>query len=595
MEDIRPPSPLLHLDLNNFDRPDAESCRYVLTSPRSLESCSKLGIKPVDLLFKPLSEFVEKNKDMPLGATTKLYEAHEKQRVRLLRLCREERERIIEEGKGIGASLKQFPALETVLEHMTDSQSTETKSRNTIETQRKLENKLVGISLGRRRSVSFSETTSSLATGDPLVQFPTYDGRLLSARSQIGSSNLSLGDLRHSPATERQLERLTRDIQKKMSITVPEKDRKIAALMLVKHEDEQVRQRLSVWEERQRREEQKQEEVRRLRSERLKRKELLRSIRRWQEDLEVRRQLRERQEEEQVGVREQEMALHEERWRRLAEEQETRRMERAEEARREAEDRKRSQERLLHDKEREELEERERERRLAYARSPWGRSRRRTEASRRRPCPGQENCREELRHVLLSREAQEQTRAIEDAKRRMLEQKLIRSGQNRAQVLDARLQELQRRAAREDEQIRRAQLRAGWQSRQRLQEKHILAQLGQQRLEQAEQRARLQLASRVQLLRQENRRKELSHQQLREEAERQEEAERELRLRAAELKDRRCEMLQREREEQLRESRRVAQASFHMRERVREQTSSRTFNKMALEAQLFTSLGKLKM
>lgn len=594
MEDIRPPSPLLHLDLNNFDTPDAEGCRYVLTSPRSLESCSKLGIKPVDLLFKSLAEFAEENKDMPLEGLTKLYDAHEKERVRLLRLCREERERIIEGGKGIGASLKQFPALETVLEHLTDSQSTDSKSRNNTEALRKLESKLAETS-HRRRSVSFSETASSVANGDHFLQRPTYDGRLLSARSQIGSSNLSLGDLRHSPATERQLERLTRDIQKKMKLTVPEKDRKIAALMLVKHEDEQSRQQLSVWEERQRRQEQEREEEMQHHCERLRRKELLRSIRRWQEDLEVRRRLRERQEEKQVGLREQEMALHEERWRRLAKEQEVLRRERMEAARHEAEERKRSQERLLQDKEREEVQDREREWHQAQRKEQRARRSRRSQERRERRRLRQENCREQLRHILLQREVREQTQELEDGRRRLLEQKLHRSGQNRAQLLEARLQELRIRAAREDEQIQLAQLRAGWQSRQRLHEKRVLAKLGQQRLEEAEQRARLQRSSQVQRLRQENRRKELSHLQLRQEVQQQEEVERELRLRAAKLKDQRCERLQREREEQRRESRRVAQASFHMRERVREQTSSRTFNKMAQEAKLFTSLGKLKM
>ena len=593
MEDIKPPSPLLHLDLNNFNTPEAEGCRYVLTSPRSLESCVKLGIKPAELLFKSLSEFVEGNKDLPLEALTILYETHEKERVRLLRLCREERERIIEEGKGFGASIKQFSALETVLEHMTDSQSTYSKSRNTTDTQRKLESTFSG-TLGRRRSVSFSERTSSLAAfGDRLA--PTYDGRLLSVRSHIDSSSLSLGDLRYSPATERQLERLTRDIQKKMSITVPEKDRKIAALMLVKHEDEQSRLQLSVWEERQRQEEQRQEEERRLNSERLRRKELLRRIRHWQEDMEARRHQREWQEEQQAGLREQEMTLHEERWRRLAEDQEGRRRERLEVVRKEADERKHYQEQLLQDKDHQELQEQEREWRLTQRKEQRALRSRRCQDRRERRRLKQENCREQLHHMLFQKEAQEQTQAMVEAKRHLLEQKLLRSGQNRTQLLQARLQELQQRAIREDEQIRQAQLRAGWQSRQLLREKKVLAQLGQQKLEQAEQRARLQRTSRVKQLRQDNRRKELSHRQLREQVQQQEEAERELRLRAVEMKDQRCERLQREREEVQRESRKVAQASFHMRERVREQTCSRSFNKMALEAQLFTSLGRLKL
>ncbi|KAL2083276.1 hypothetical protein ACEWY4_021049 [Coilia grayii] len=594
MEDVRPPSPLLHLDLNNFDTPGADGCRYVLTSPRSLESCSKLGVKPVELLFKSLSEFIEENKDMPLEAVGTLHDAHEKERLRLLRLCRQERDRLIERGGGIGAALKQFTVLETVVEHMMNEQSTDCKSRmTTTDGQEGLGKKCVP-TLARRRSVSFSETTTPLTgCGDCLV--PKHEARLKSAQRQMGNSTISLGDLRHSQATEKELERLTRDIQSKLSITVPEKDRKIAALMLVRHEDEWSRQQLSLWEERQREEEQRREEERRLHSERLRRRELLRRIRRWQEDVEARRRRRVRQEEQQAELREQEMARHEERWRRLAVEQEARRRERAEAARREAEERKHLQERLLHDKERQEVQERERELRLAQRREQRARRSRRSQERRERRRLQQDNCREQLRHMLLQREAQEQSQAQEAARRHLLEQKLLRSGQNRAHLLQARIQELQLRAAREEEQIRLAQQRAGWQRRQLLREKKVLAQLGQQRLQQAEQRARLQRSRRVQRLRQENRRKELSHRQLQQRVREQEEAERELRQRAAEQKEWRCERLQRQREEMQRESRKVAEASFHMRERVREQTCSRSFQKMALEAQLFSSLGKLKL
>ncbi|XP_013377422.1 PREDICTED: coiled-coil domain-containing protein 177-like, partial [Chinchilla lanigera] len=46
----REQSPLLHLDLFNFDCPEAEGSRYVLTSPRSLEACARCAVKPVELL-----------------------------------------------------------------------------------------------------------------------------------------------------------------------------------------------------------------------------------------------------------------------------------------------------------------------------------------------------------------------------------------------------------------------------------------------------------------------------------------------------------------------------------------------------------------
>lgn len=306
MEDIRPPSPLLHLDLNNFDVPEAEKCRYVLTSPRSLQSCAKLGVKPVELLFKSLPEFMDEHKGMPLGSLRTLYDAHERERLRLLRLCREERNRLMDRGGGIGAAIKQVPsALETVLEQRSDDQSTASKTPKATNgaQQKALRDKSAGI-LNGRRSVSFSEINKSFigGSGDQHSQttISKFEGsRSNQARPQMGhysTSTVSLGDLHHSQATERQMEQLTRDIQSKMSITVPSKDRKIAALMLVRREDELSRQQLSVWEERHRHEEQRHQEEQRLHTERLRKKELLRRIRRWQEDVEARRKRRMREE-----------------------------------------------------------------------------------------------------------------------------------------------------------------------------------------------------------------------------------------------------------------------------------------------------------
>ena len=42
--------PIPILDLDNFESDIAEGCEYVLTSPRSLQACSKLKLKPVQLL-----------------------------------------------------------------------------------------------------------------------------------------------------------------------------------------------------------------------------------------------------------------------------------------------------------------------------------------------------------------------------------------------------------------------------------------------------------------------------------------------------------------------------------------------------------------
>lgn len=92
-----PPQDLsLNLDLYNYDSPDAQSCPYVLTSPRSLEACSRVGIKPVDLLHKSLAEFSDEvEPDKPLEEIVKLYDEHEQQRIILLQKCQAEREFLI--------------------------------------------------------------------------------------------------------------------------------------------------------------------------------------------------------------------------------------------------------------------------------------------------------------------------------------------------------------------------------------------------------------------------------------------------------------------------------------------------------------------
>ncbi|XP_077978559.1 uncharacterized protein LOC144433997 [Glandiceps talaboti] len=87
----------LKLDLYNFDSPDAENSRYILTSPRSLEACAHYSIKPVELLPKSLEDIEDEYRS--LGKSDKqiknLYEEHERDRLHKLKLCRTERERIV--------------------------------------------------------------------------------------------------------------------------------------------------------------------------------------------------------------------------------------------------------------------------------------------------------------------------------------------------------------------------------------------------------------------------------------------------------------------------------------------------------------------
>ncbi|XP_025078102.1 coiled-coil domain-containing protein 177-like isoform X1 [Pomacea canaliculata] len=87
------------IDLYNFELPEFENSRYVLTSPRSLEACSRLNVKPVELLYKPLSEFQEEllPQDVPLRTIYNIFDEQEQIRQRKLQLCQEERSRVTKE------------------------------------------------------------------------------------------------------------------------------------------------------------------------------------------------------------------------------------------------------------------------------------------------------------------------------------------------------------------------------------------------------------------------------------------------------------------------------------------------------------------
>ncbi|XP_063968776.1 coiled-coil domain-containing protein 177-like isoform X3 [Lytechinus pictus] len=91
------------IDLYNFESCAAEESPYILTSPRSLRACARVKIQPVELLAKPETDFEEElltSGQQPGEASRKLYDAHERQRLRKLYMCRRAREEIIQEEGG---------------------------------------------------------------------------------------------------------------------------------------------------------------------------------------------------------------------------------------------------------------------------------------------------------------------------------------------------------------------------------------------------------------------------------------------------------------------------------------------------------------
>ncbi|XP_023281564.1 coiled-coil domain-containing protein 177-like [Seriola lalandi dorsalis] len=563
MAEPRTTPPVVRLDLNNFDLAQAERSRYVLTSPRSLESCARLGIKPVQLLIKSLNELIAEQKDSPFEAVRVMHESYERERMKLLQMCREERERIIQVTGDRWPGRNKVSGLEVKLKD-------QSVQRQYIP--------YADLCL-QGKPVSMS-SCSAASHRDP-------------DRSTVCS--FSLGELTHSSATERKLDKLTKDIKKEMCVTVSERDRKIAALMLVKHQEEQTRLKLCQQEEEQREEARKQEEDQRAQAEKRRRKRLKQSMKHWHEELEARRRLREHQEEEKVGQLKQEVLLQEDRWRRLKEEVEAQRREKMEAAQKEAEGRKRYQEKLLRERQEVQRREQEKEREVAGDKEQKARRSKVLLEKKERKRLQEENHRELLRHILLKQQVEQQVEDEEAQMKSTLEKKLQHSCEKRAQAVEDRMRELHERGAREGEQIQRAQLKAELQSVQQLTHKQMLVQLSQRRMERAALNASAQLRNRVQRTHQRNTHRQICHQRLRERMQREEEELRKVRESCIFLKEWRRERLRRQRERIQEEAQTLARASFHMRERVRQQIHRRTFDQMALEAQLAASMIRMKL
>nr|XP_040034300.1 coiled-coil domain-containing protein 177 [Gasterosteus aculeatus aculeatus] len=562
MGDPRPTPRGPRLDLSNFHWAAAERSRHASTSPRSPESCRRLGVKPVDLLIKSLNEFIAKRRDVPVGAMTLMHESYERERVRLLQMCRVERQRITRAAGG------RWPG----------------------------SNRVSGLEAKPKDHTRDGEATGTVPYADLCFRGPPASRSSCSHRDRSTVCSFGPGHLRHTPAaTEVTVDQLTRDIQKEMCVTVSERDRRIAALMLVKHREEQACLKLRQQEEQVRQEARRHEEALRAEADKVRGEKVRQGMRRWHEELEARRRLRERREEEKAGQLELEALLHEDRCRRLREEVEGQRREKVEAARREAGARKRLQEKLRGEKEEAERRERERDGQAAAEKEQRARRSKASREEEERRRMREDNRRELLRHILLKQQVEQQVAEEEAQVRGALDEKLRRRGETRSAAAEARRRELQERAAREEERARGARRGAQLQGHRHLAHKQILVELSRRRCERAARSASAQRRRRAQEAGQRNRRRSLRHQRLREERLREEAAERMVRESCVFVKDWRRERLRSQRQLMQEEAHRLARASFHLRDRVRQQTRVRTFDQMALEAQLTASISSMKL
>ncbi|KAM9809894.1 uncharacterized protein ACBT44_012908 [Syngnathus typhle] len=565
MGELRSSPPPLHLDLNNFDTVDAENSRYVLTSPRSLESCARLGIKPVALLMKSLNDLLSEQCDLPLEEVKVMHESYDRQRRTLLQMCRNERERIIRQ-------VTRWPSTKKI-------SSRETRHDTKL-----------------KDDIIIDKTTAPIPYADLCIRHKCVSKTSCSAAGEPDRNTIcSLGDLRHYPDIQIKLQRLTEDIRREMRVPISQTDRKIAALMLIKHQEEEDRLSHRQWRDEEREEARRQEEVRQAQAEKRRMQKLMQSVQCWHEELEARRRLRARREEERAKQLKREVMLQEERWKRLKEQVEAQRRGQMEAAQKDAQVRRFCQENMLKEMEKVDKRQRDKERQAAMEREQRARRRKLRLEKKEKKRLQQENRKELRHHILLKQQVEKQMEDEETRLRDALDRKMRRLRVKHARDVETRLLELQERAAREEKQMLRTQLRAKLHSIQQHTHKHLLVQLSQQRVQRATEHTWAQQRKRAQQTHQHNKLRRLRHRRLQESLQREEEAVRKVRESSVAIKERRSERLLREREHARQEAHKQAMASFQLRERTRQQTQSRSFAQMAQEAQLAASISRMNL
>ena len=749
----REPSPKLHLDLFNFDTPAAEGSRYVLTSPHSLEACARCGVKPVELLPRPLADFAREAPGRSMRVATGLFEVYERDRHAKLRQCREERERIIREEKrrilqaavnsgstaspsaveqqhkassgstksvsvtsslapdSAASSRASGPATKTGLLPKTPSTSLSTtspksaktgsvpcttspkggyqgfvkqpSSSDQVKTTRPLSSgppPVVRKSSGGKSSNTFPRSTpkppsfpranSTLASSvtKPVVQtsgmpqngvkggpFSQHNGHLgfqskvrgkshsleslqrrmdpvccststtttttcTSSESGASSSyswdgarehwakvsspraramatfnslmgrSLSLGDLSHSVQTTQKVERIVKEVRRRGLKAVSERDRKIAALMLARYQEEDIMSQTRYVAHLQWDSERRMEELRREQEDREKQRAVLQCQRVWQTQVSIRQRRLSQQERQSAAAKMRQAEENEERWRELAEQQERSRLLRLQQAAREEKHKKALQEQNLKALEEERAAMLEQERLLLKEKLTMAELKRQEKEHQAQEDRRGLNKAERRRHAALIQEIARREQEEREEARRAAEDKLSRSLENYEQIVERRGQELKEKAKREEKQIQKARKAAEKREKQQQQLLEARVKEAEKRAQQAalvaEERAREKAQRAVQSRQEKERLQRLNRQRVEEE-----EKQRRLELlQSIERKLEKSEQIFKEKKAVLESARSVARASFHVRDRVREETNMRTFDKMALEAQLKASL-----
>ncbi|XP_069743958.1 coiled-coil domain-containing protein 177-like [Narcine bancroftii] len=380
-------------------------------------------------------------------------------------------------------------------------------------------------------------------------------------------NNPNLGDLRQSPATARKLDMLVSEIRRESNVIIPERDRKIAALMLVKHQEEQERleQRLNAqqfWDKLKRAERlaQRKEEMERQKS-------LIRSINRWKKEREMRQSKIQQEVRQTAELQEQDVVLQENKWQMLAEKQKLKKKEKLDQAKYEAEIRKSQQKQLWKQTEAIKQNTKEQKVQVSQAKLSNAAQKRLLKEMSDQNRIRLENEHEKMKHSMLKNEIDNLTKTEQFMVRMSLEQKFLNFKENHRHLVEERKRMLKEKAIREENQILQAKLKAGKLEQEQKERKEALAEISDLKMEQAQKTLLKSVQNKVQQTQRNRSEKEKIHQRIKKRVEEEDEVYRQAMKATIEKKEKRMEEMLKVKEATIEESRQAARAAFHMRER----------------------------
>ncbi|XP_032999609.1 coiled-coil domain-containing protein 185 [Lacerta agilis] len=371
---------------------------------------------------------------------------------------------------------------------------------------------------------------------------------------------------------------------------IPERDKKIAALMLARHqEEEEMKDRQlhvsDAWDKMRRKEKQH-----KARAEKERQYQLVDSLDQWQRDRDQRKAKLRLEEQQLLAARERDVMLRDKKWKKLAKEQECRRREKQESARLQAEYRKRCQEKQLWDKRLSDRRTKEQNSALYKERMLQALEKRLIKDMERKRRKIDMNDYKQAKHMSAKDQVEDRVKADELYKRLCIEQKLQRSQEILEQLLEERNRELKEKTLKEEEQGLIAKVRAKETEEEKRRRKEMLLQIAEMKIQQAREIMSKNIRDRSQRVRELNCMKERNHHFRKQKLDYDEKCHLREMQEALRRKAQKSNQILRHKDAAIDESRRIAKASYDLREKVRDLINRNSFDQMALDAQRNASL-----